>query len=406
MDFTARDAATEEVRRRASLLDLVRERVPSLRRSGREWRGPCPIHEGDGYNFSVNPDKGATGLYHCHVCGASGDAFDFVRAVYGLDFVGARAMLADRVGVRLDDPHALPYTPPPAVHRPPAEPTVHPALAALMADGIVPQLPPAVYGAVLEALTVTPDGVTYLRGRGFDPDAASDYGFRSIDGARDWAALGDALAGTFLPGELEAAGLYRTPDDVSESAWSPPWAGRHGALVIPYKRRGECVGLRFRALSATVTPRYLSIRGAAPAEPFNADDLHDCAGRVLHVVEGEFNAYALGLAGHHAIGLGGAGTWRPEWTDALRPAERVVAWYDDDPEREVRGQTVPGAGPAAAERFRARLVERLGRSWVDARLRVVFLPRDSAGVPIDLNDLHLRGALGAYIARYIAPAIR
>jgi 5S rRNA maturation endonuclease (ribonuclease M5) len=40
-----------------------RARVPSVRQEGPEWRGPCPVHQGDDDNFAVNPE---TGLAYCH----------------------------------------------------------------------------------------------------------------------------------------------------------------------------------------------------------------------------------------------------------------------------------------------------------------------------------------------------
>ena len=33
----------------------------------------------------------------------------------------------------------------------------------------------------------------------------------------------------------------------------------------------------------------------------------------------------------------------------------------------------------------------------DARFRVVYLPQDAAGIPLDLNDLDQHGALGDYV---------
>lgn len=40
-----------------------RARLPDLNQAGPEWRGPCPVHQGDDANFSVNPESG---LAYCH----------------------------------------------------------------------------------------------------------------------------------------------------------------------------------------------------------------------------------------------------------------------------------------------------------------------------------------------------
>ncbi len=68
-----------------------------LRRQGDEWRGPCPLHGGDGPNFAVDPEAGR---WYCHSqCREGGDAFDFLHEREGLDFPEALSLLAGRAGV-------------------------------------------------------------------------------------------------------------------------------------------------------------------------------------------------------------------------------------------------------------------------------------------------------------------
>ena len=45
----------------------------------RNHRCPCPIHNGDDYNFSYSNQ-----YYKCFVCGASGDTISFVKEICGL----------------------------------------------------------------------------------------------------------------------------------------------------------------------------------------------------------------------------------------------------------------------------------------------------------------------------------
>src|SRR5438128_15024 len=50
-----------------------------LKNSGKELRGKCPIHQGEGDNsFHVNTDKNA---FHCFSCQAKGNVLDFVAAM-------------------------------------------------------------------------------------------------------------------------------------------------------------------------------------------------------------------------------------------------------------------------------------------------------------------------------------
>ena len=74
-----------------------RERVPDLKRSGSRWRGSCPIHQGDGDSFSVDPD---TGLWFCHSqCRRGGDVYDLEREISGTtSFPDVRAAIDPIVG--------------------------------------------------------------------------------------------------------------------------------------------------------------------------------------------------------------------------------------------------------------------------------------------------------------------
>jgi DNA primase len=89
------DDAVERVREAADIVEVVGEHV-KLRRSGSDWRGPCPFHQGKNPNFAVSPRKG---IYHCYKCGVSGDVITFLREREGLSFVDAVKQLGQRYGV-------------------------------------------------------------------------------------------------------------------------------------------------------------------------------------------------------------------------------------------------------------------------------------------------------------------
>jgi len=93
------DALVEEVRARADLVEICGEHV-SLKRVGKSYRGPCPLHGGEGPNFSIDADRG---IYKCFVCGEGGDVFSFVMQRLGLDFPEAVRHVAERVGVVIPD---------------------------------------------------------------------------------------------------------------------------------------------------------------------------------------------------------------------------------------------------------------------------------------------------------------
>ncbi len=89
------DELIEQVRDSADLVEVVGEAV-SLKRTGADWRGPCPFHGGTHRNFAVVPKKG---LYYCYVCHAAGDVFTFLMKRFGMDYPTAVREVARRVGI-------------------------------------------------------------------------------------------------------------------------------------------------------------------------------------------------------------------------------------------------------------------------------------------------------------------
>jgi DNA primase len=92
----------DRVREAADIVQVIGEHVP-LRKMGKDWRGPCPFHQGKNRNFSVSPSKG---IYYCFVCHESGDVFTFVQKRLGLDWPSAVRHIADRVGVEIRETDA------------------------------------------------------------------------------------------------------------------------------------------------------------------------------------------------------------------------------------------------------------------------------------------------------------
>ena len=93
------DELLEEIRAQADITTIVGEFVP-LKRSGRTYRGPCPLHGGEGPNFSVDPQRG---IFKCFVCGEGGDVFSFPMKRLGLDFIEAVRYVAERCGITVPD---------------------------------------------------------------------------------------------------------------------------------------------------------------------------------------------------------------------------------------------------------------------------------------------------------------
>ena len=85
----------EQVRDSADLVSIIGEAV-ELKRTGSDYRGPCPFHGGTHRNFAVIPKKGR---YYCFVCHESGDVFTWLMKRLGMDYPTAVREVARKVGI-------------------------------------------------------------------------------------------------------------------------------------------------------------------------------------------------------------------------------------------------------------------------------------------------------------------
>jgi DNA primase len=93
------DEVIEQVREAADIVGIIGEYVP-LKKTGSDFRGPCPFHQGTKRNFSVVPAKK---LYHCFVCGESGDVFRFLQKRLGVQWPEAVKLVGEKTGIVVPD---------------------------------------------------------------------------------------------------------------------------------------------------------------------------------------------------------------------------------------------------------------------------------------------------------------
>jgi len=89
--YRALVAAAPASRERHLLSDVIGRHTDLKRRGQRELVGLCPFHQERTPSFEVNDDKGT---YHCHGCGAGGDAITFLMRAEGHTFRQAVEMLS------------------------------------------------------------------------------------------------------------------------------------------------------------------------------------------------------------------------------------------------------------------------------------------------------------------------
>lgn len=86
----------EQIRQNVDLLELIKEYIPNIKRSGRTYKACCPFHREKTPSFSISPDKG---LFYCFGCQAGGDIFEFLMRIENLSFNEAARKLAQRAGL-------------------------------------------------------------------------------------------------------------------------------------------------------------------------------------------------------------------------------------------------------------------------------------------------------------------
>lgn len=92
--------ATEEVKSKLDVVDIVAEYLPLKTAGTASFRGLCPFHQEKTPSFFVNRARQS---WHCFGCDQGGDMISFVMAMEGLEFRDALEHLAQKAGVTL--PH-------------------------------------------------------------------------------------------------------------------------------------------------------------------------------------------------------------------------------------------------------------------------------------------------------------
>lgn len=301
------EETVEQVRESADLLALVSEAV-ELKRTGSDYRGPCPFHGGTHRNFAVIPKKNR---YYCFVCHASGDVFSWLMKRFGMDYPTAVREAARRAGI------VIPETPGRAGPDP-REPLFE--AVAVAHDWFTRQL--------LESPEAG-DARAYLEGREIPLDTAGEHGL-------GWAPQGRAFLATMKELGLDEkvvleAGLTAQRED---GRIVPRFRGR---LLFPiHDLRGRVVGFGGRLLGPG-EPKYLN----TPETPIfhkgkQLYNLHQAKSAIrkqesVILVEGYFDVFRLVLAGiDHVVAPLGTALTADQAGLLRRFARAATLLYDSD----------------------------------------------------------------------------
>jgi DNA primase len=301
------DEVIEQVRDAADLIEVIGEHVP-LKRTGTDYRGPCPFHGGTHRNFAVIPRKQ---MFYCFVCHEAGDVFTFFMKKFGMDYPTAVRDVARRVGIAIPERQQAGPDP--------REPFFE--AVAVAQEWYARQLREAPEARVAR---------DYLASRAFALDAVLPFG---LGYAGPGTPFLDAMAKLGVsPEVLVASGLALRRDDGKLRArfWN--------RLLFPiHDLRGRAVGFGGRVLGDG-EPKYLN---SPESEVFHKGrllyHLHDARhairkGEHALLVEGYFDVLRLVLVGvEHVVAPLGTGFTVEQGRLLRRYAPHATVLFDSDP---------------------------------------------------------------------------
>ncbi len=90
---------TKQIKAASDIVAVVSSYL-SVKPAGATFKALCPFHNDSRPSLDIDPKRQR---YRCWSCGAHGDAFKFVEHMEKVNFLEARAILATRAGIKLDE---------------------------------------------------------------------------------------------------------------------------------------------------------------------------------------------------------------------------------------------------------------------------------------------------------------
>ncbi len=339
----------EEVKSRINIADVVGEYVALRPASVGSLKGLCPFHDEKSPSFNVRP---AQGFYHCFGCGEGGDVYKFVQQMDQLSFYESVEKLAARIGFELSYEEGSASPDQGQRSRILEANTAAAAFFAeqLMTDGAIP-------------------GRDFLKGRGFDKEAAEHFGIGYAP--KGWNHLVDHLvAKGFTLDELVNAGLATRSDRGAYDKF-------RGRLIWPIRdTTGQVIGFGARKLyEDDQGPKYLNTSDTLVYHKSQVLYGLDLAKRDISknqqvvVVEGYTDVMACHLAGV-TTAVATCGTAFGD--DHIRLLNRMLSAEKDTPaeviftfDPDAAGQKAAMRAFADSEKFSAQTFVAVGPDGLD-----------------------------------------
>ncbi len=302
----------EKIRNSVDIVDVIGEYV-QLKKQGRNLTGLCPFHGENTPSFSVSPEKQ---LYHCFGCGAGGNAFSFIMAIEGYEFIDSVKHLASRVNIDLPELEQN------------EKAKVSSDLTAMISGN---ELAAKLYHHLLLNTEQGKDALDYLLKRGFTQESINQF---SIGYAPDsWDTLTQFLQRRNVPlNYMEQIGL------LSKREFDGKLFDRfRNRVMFPiWNKDGKVIGFGGRVLG-NEQPKYLN---SSESKLFNKSQilygLHMARPEIRKkneavLFEGYVDVIAAWNAGvRNAVATLGTAITNEQAKLMRRNAETVIVCYDSD----------------------------------------------------------------------------
>lgn len=219
----------EEVRERASIIQVISEYVP-LNKRGHNHIGLCPFHSEKTPSFTVSEEKK---IFYCFGCNATGNVITFLMKKEGIDFPDAVRTLAKRYGITINESRR-------------AEPDPRDEIYQALREAS------AYFSTELRGPLGKP-AIAYLKNRGFDGETALKFkvGFAP----EKWEGLLAFLKKKGISADTaEKAGLA-----VKREKSTGHYDRFRGRVIFPIEdAKGRIIGFGGRSLDDKNQPKYLN----------------------------------------------------------------------------------------------------------------------------------------------------
>ncbi|MCS7231581.1 MAG: DNA primase [Elusimicrobiota bacterium] len=96
----------KRLKENVDIVEVVKNYIPNLKRSGKNYFALCPFHSEKTPSFSVAPDKN---LIHCFGCGYTADIIKFVQDIEHIGYYDAVEKIASQINFKLEYVNAEEY---------------------------------------------------------------------------------------------------------------------------------------------------------------------------------------------------------------------------------------------------------------------------------------------------------